>query len=195
MAKTTDDSEILARIRLQKDIWEQNVQTQKLEIESDIKLIRGMKKKGKEKLIWDFSMSSKVRNLIARSYYTKSPINIRSTKNGDERIAKAQNKLYKEDRDTPAMKALRYYKDSDKYSTGVSCVAKVGWDGKTKSPKWDRVNPLLCVPDPFGDYFTGDYRYIGFYSIRTKKEMDDMGWDTSWCADAIDGEKERKRTE
>jgi hypothetical protein len=25
--------------------------------------------------------------------------------------------------------------------------------------------------------------------------MDNMGWDTSWCADAIDGEKERKRTE
>jgi hypothetical protein len=140
-------------------------------------------------------MSSKIRNLIARSYYTKSPISIRSTQNGSERIAKAQNKLYKEDRDTPFMKAIRYYKDSDKYSTGVACLAKVGWDGKTKSNKWDRINPLLCVPDPFGDYFTGEYRYIGFYSVRTKEEMDNLGWDTGWCQDAIQGEKERKRTE
>jgi hypothetical protein len=195
MKQTRDDSDILARIRLQKEQGENNVNAQKLEIEADIQLIRGKKRKGKEKLIGDFSMSSKIRNLIARSYYTKSPISIRSTQNGSERIAKAQNKLYKEDRDTPFMKAIRYYKDSDKYSTGVACLAKVGWDGKTKSNKWDRINPLLCVPDPFGDYFTGEYRYIGFYSVRTKEEMDNLGWDTSWCQDAIQGEKERKRTE
>lgn len=195
MKEIKDESEILARIRLQKEQWEMSVNNQKLEIEADIKLIWGTKKKGKEKLIGDFSMSSKIRNLIARSYYTKTPINIRSTQNGNERIAKAQNKLYREDRDTPAMRAIRYYKDRNKYSTGVSCLAKVGWNGTTKSPIWDSVNPLLCVPDPFWDYFTWDYRYIGFYSIRTKEEMNNLGWDTSWCSDAIGGEKDRKRTE
>jgi hypothetical protein len=25
--------------------------------------------------------------------------------------------------------------------------------------------------------------------------MDNLGWDTSWCKDAIGGEKDRKRTE
>jgi hypothetical protein len=99
-------------------------------------------------------MSAKVYNFVARSYRNKTPIHIRSTQNGNERIAKAQNKLYQEDRDTPITKALRYYKDVDKYTTGVGILAKVGWDGKKKSPIWTRVNPLLAVPDPFGDYFS-----------------------------------------
>ncbi len=195
MQKTYEDAEILERIKHQKEMWEQNVSTMKLEIEADIALIRGKKKKGKENLIWDFSMSSKINNLIARSYFTKSPIYIRPTQVGSEQIAKAQNKLYQEDRNTPLMRAFRYYKDSDKYSTGIAILAKAWWNGKIKSPIWERINPLLAVPDPFGDYFTGDYRYIGFYSIKTKKEMDDLGWDTSWCQDAVWGVKDRKRTE
>ncbi len=74
--------------------------------------------------------------------------------NGSERIAKAQNSVYNEDRDSPYMKAIRYYKDVDKYTTGIAILAKTGWDGKMKRPTWDRINPLLAVPDPFGDYFT-----------------------------------------
>jgi hypothetical protein len=63
--------------------------------------------------------------MVARSFTNKTPVYIRSTQNGNERIAKAQNKVYKEDRDTPAMKAMRYYKDTDKYTTGLAILAKV----------------------------------------------------------------------
>ena len=140
-------------------------------------------------------MSTKVRNMVARSYTNKSPVYIRSTQNGNERIAKAQNKVYQEDRDTPAMKATRYYKDTDKYTTGLAILAKVGWDGKKKCPIWSRINPLLAVPDPYGDYFIGDYRYIGFYGIKSKEEMEELGWDTSVSQDAVEGAKEAKRTE
>lgn len=190
-----DNSEILARIKLQKENWENSVETEKLEIEADIALIRGKKKKGADHLIGSTITSNKIRALVARSYFSKTPINIRPTMVGSERIAKAQNRCYREDRDSPYMKALRYYKDTDKFITGLAILAKTGWDGKRKSPKWDRINPLLAVPDPYGDYFTGDYRYIGFYSVRTKAEMDEMGWDTSWCGDAVWGEKERKQKE
>jgi hypothetical protein len=92
-------------------------------------------------------------------------------------------------------KALRYYKDVDKYTTGVGILAKIGWDGKKKSPIWTRVNPLLAVPDPYGDYFTGDYRYIGFYSVKTRSEMESLGWDTDIGQDAINGEKQTKKDE
>lgn len=140
-------------------------------------------------------MSTKVRNMVARSYTNKSPVYIRSTQNGNERIAKAQNKVYQEDRDTPAMKATRYYKDTDKYTTGLAIIAKVGWDGKKKCPIWSRINPLLAVPDPYGDYFIGDYRYIGFYGIKSKEEMEELEWDTSVSKDAVEGAKEAKRVE
>ena len=72
------------------------------------------------------------------------------------------------------MKALRYYKDTDKYTTGLAILAKTGWDGKKKAPIWSRINPLLAVPDPYGDYFSGDYRYIGFYGIKSKEEMEEL---------------------
>lgn len=190
-----DESEILARIRLQKTDWETNVSTTKLEIEADIALIRWKKKKGKEELIWDFSMSSKVRNLVARSYRNKTPIHIRSTQNGSERIAKAQNKLYKEDRDTPLSKAIRYYKEVDKYTTWVAILAKVWWDGKKKAPIWTRINPLLAVPDSYWDYFTGDYRYIGFYSVKTRDEMESLWWSIEASQDSVNGEKQVKMDE
>lgn len=194
MEKQTE-ADILARIRERKQMGEDNIQAEKDAIEADIALIRGKKKKGKENLIWDFTMSTKVRNMVARSYTNKSPVYIRSTQNGNERIAKAQNKVYQEDRDTPAMKATRYYKDTDKYTTGLAILAKVGWDGKKKCPIWSRINPLLAVPDPYGDYFIGDYRYIGFYGIKSKEEMEELGWDTSVSQDAVEGAKETKRVE
>lgn len=192
---TKDTIDILAQIREQRTRWEDNIQGEKDAIEADIALIRGKKKKGKEGLIGDFTMSTKVRNMVARSYTNKSPIYIRSTQNGNERIAKAQNKVYQEDRDTPEMKALRYYKDTDKYTTGIAILAKVGWDWKKKSPIWSRINPLLAVPDPYGDYFTGDYRYIGFYGIKSKAEMEERGWDTTVSQDAAEWAKEQKREE
>ena len=190
-----NDSEILARIRERKQMGEDNIQAEKDAIEADIALIRGKKKKGKENLIGDFTMSTKVRNMVARSYTNKSPVYIRSTQNGNERIAKAQNKVYQEDRDTPAMKATRYYKDTDKYTTGLAILAKTGWDGKKKCPIWSRINPLLAVPDPYGDYFAWDYRYIGFYGIKSLEEMEELGWDTTVSQDAVEGAKEAKREE
>lgn len=189
------DADILTQIRERRTMGEENIQAEKDAIEADIALIRGKKKKGKEWLIWDFTMSTKIRNMVARSYTNKSPVYIRSTQNGNERIAKAQNKVYQEDRDTPEMKALRYYKDTDKYTTGIAILAKVGWDGKKKAPIWSRINPLLAVPDPYGDYFIGDYRYIGFYGIKSKAEMEELGWDTTVSQDAVEGAKEAKRVE
>lgn len=193
MAK--DYTDILVRIRKRRTMGEYNIQAEKDAIEADIALIRGKKKKGKEGLIGDFTMSTKVRNMVARSFTNKSPIYIRATQNGNDRIAKAQNKIYKEDRDTPEMKALRYYKDTDKYTTGIAILAKVGWDGKKKAPIWSRINPLLAVPDPFGDYFAWDYRYIGFYGLKTKEEMEELGWDMTVSQDALEWEKEQKRVE
>lgn len=193
MAK--DSTDILVRIRERRTMGEDNIQAEKDAIEADIALIRGKKKKGKEGLIGDFTMSTKVRNMVARSFTNKSPIYIRATQNGNDRIAKAQNKIYKEDRDTPEMKALRYYKDTDKYTTGIAILAKVGWDGKKKAPIWSRINPLLAVPDPFGDYFAWDYRYIGFYGLKTKEEMEELGWDMTVSQDALEWEKEQKRVE
>ena len=190
-----EESEILARIRERRQMWEDNIQGEKDAIEADIALIRGKKKKGKEWLIGDFTMSTKVRNMVARSYTNKSPVYIRSTQNWSERIAKAQNKVYQEDRDTPEMKALRYYKDTDKYTTGIAILAKVGWDWKKKAPIWSRINPLLAVPDPYGDYFAWDYRYIGFYGIKSKEEMEELWWDTTVSQDAVDGAKDHKRIE
>ena len=51
-----DNADILARIRERKQMGEDNIQSEKDAIEADIALIRGRKKKGKENLIWDFTL-------------------------------------------------------------------------------------------------------------------------------------------
>jgi len=86
-------------------------------------------------------------------------------------------------------------KEKDKYSTGLAIIAKTGWDGIYKRNKFEVINPLLAVPDPYGDYFTGNYRYIGFYMIKTKQEVEEEGYDVSYLQNATYGEKEQKKKE
>ena len=72
MAK--DYTDILVRIRERRTMGEDNIQAEKDAIEADIALIRGKKKKGKEGLIGDFTMSTKVRNMVNSIFTNKSPI-------------------------------------------------------------------------------------------------------------------------
>lgn len=190
-----DQSEILAQILQEKTLGESSVSQEKLEIEADLAMTWGKKKKGKEDLIGSSLMMGKIKAMIARSFTNKSPINIRSTQNGNERIAKAQNKVYNEDRDTAEVKSIRLYKDIDKFTQWIWIIAREGWNGKKKSNKWLRINPLLSVPDPYWDYMLNDYRYIGFYDMMSGQDMKDKGYDTSWCQDASKWAKERKQKE
>lgn len=189
------EEEILEQIRYEKEVGENYVQPERLKIEADLQLIRGIKAKGKDDYIWDHTTFSHVKALVARSFRNKIPVTIRGDKNGADRTVKMLNACFKEDQETTYSKAIRLMKEKDKYSTGLAIIAKTGWDGIYKRNTFQVINPLLAVPDPYGDYFTGNYRYIGFYMIKTKQEVEEEWYDTSYLQDAMYGEKDQKRKE
>lgn len=184
------ESELLSIIKEERSIWDNYVNWVRDEIEADLILLRNQKKQ-KEK-IWDTTLFNVHTALVARTFQGKTPVQFKGDKNWIDREVKMLNSVRKEDNATAYMKALRYYQAFDKYATWLSITAKVGWDWVYKRNVFQVINPLLAVPDPNWDYFTWDYRYIWFTSIKTEQELikewfdiDELnqGWSVQWAID------------
>ena len=94
-----------------------------------MKLLKNKRDKNKdEKLVGDSTLFNTHTALVARSYQAKNNIKIKGDKNGIDREVKMLNIALNEDMETSQMKALRYFSLYDIFATGISIVAKVGWD-------------------------------------------------------------------
>lgn len=189
-----DESELLVLVKDERELWDEYVNNERDLIEADLILLRNqVKQKGK---IWDTTLFNVHTALVARSFHNKTPIKFKWDKNGIEREIKMLNSVYKEDAQTPYSKALKYYQFFDKYATGITIKAKVGWDWTYKRNLYQVINPLLAVPDPNWDFFTGNYRFIWFPTIKTKGQLEAEWYDTEdlqqW--ESVDWAIEAKRT-
>ena len=170
-----DEASLLAQIKDERARWDDYVQWAREEIEADLILLRNQKKqKGK---IGDTTLFNVHSALVARSYQNKSNIKFKGDKNWIEREIKMLNNVWSEDNQTPYMKALRYWQYFDKYATWVTISAKIGWDWVYKRNIFQTINPLLAVPDPDWDYFSWNYRYIWFTSIKTDTQLEQEWYD------------------
>jgi len=168
--------ELLAIVRRERKAGEDFSFAFKQEIEADLKLLKNKRDKKKdEKLVGDSTLFNNHTALMARSFQSKNQIKLKGDKSGEEREVKMLNQVLTEDLESPMMKALRYYIYNDKYATGLAIVGRNGWDGIYKRNTFQVVNPLTWIMDPNGDYFTGNYAYTGFFSIKTKYQLIDMG--------------------
>lgn len=171
-----DGDDLLTQIKEEREIWDNYVSEERDEIEADLVLLRNqIRQKGK---IWDTTLFNVHTALVARSFHNKTPIKFKWDKNWIEREIKMLNSVFKEDRQTPHAKAITYYEYFDKYATWMSITAKIGWDWIYKRNIYQVINPLLAVPDPNWDYFTWDYRYIWFPTIKTKNQLEAEWYDT-----------------
>lgn len=175
MSIKIDETDLLSQVKSERSIWDDYVNWERDEIEADLILLRNqIKQKGK---IGDTTLFNNHTALVARSFHNKTPIKFKWDKNWIDREIKMLNSVYKEDWQTPYMKAIKYYEYFDKFATWISITAKVGWDWIYKRNIYQNINPLLAVPDPNGDYFTGDYRYIWFSSIKTEWQLEAEWYD------------------
>ena len=172
----TTEEEILTQIKYQRSIWDEYVQWEREEVEADLILLRNQKKQ-KDK-IWDSTLFNNHTALLARSYQNKTPVKFKWDKNGIDKEIKMLNSVWKEDTQTPSSKALRYWQYYDKFSTWITITAKVGWDWVYKRNIFQTINPLLAVPDPNWDYFTGNYDFIWFTSVKTEHQLEAEWYDT-----------------
>lgn len=172
------EDELLNIVRKERQEWEDFSYNYKLEIEADLKLLKNKRDKKKdEKLVWDSTLFNIHTALIARSFQSKNQIRLKGDKNWSEREVKMLNEVLNEDLESPEMKALRYYVYHDKFATWLGIVLRNWWDGIYKRNKFSVINPLTWVPDPNWDYFTGNYRYTWFFTIKTKEEIREMWFD------------------
>jgi hypothetical protein len=172
----TNEESVLTQVSEERSLWDLYVEWERDEIEADLVLLRNqVKQKGK---IGDTTLFNVHTALVSRSFHNKTPVKFKWDKNGIDREIKMLNMVYEEDNQTPYMKALNYYGYFDKYATWITIKAKVGWDWVYKRNIFQVINPLLAVPDPSWDYFTWDYRFIWFSSIKTKEQLEVEGYDT-----------------
>ena len=149
-----------------------------MEIEADLKLLKGKRDKKKdEKLVGDSTLFNTHTALVARSYQSKNQIKFKGDKNGIEREIKMLNTAFNDDMESAEMKALRLYIYNDVFASGIAITVKTGWDGVYKRNKFEILNPLTWIMDPAGDYFTGNYKYTGFYTIKTRGQLEAEGYD------------------
>lgn len=171
-----DESDILSKVKQEREDWNEYVSWERDKIEADLILLRNqVKQKWK---IWDTTLFNTHTALTARSFSNKTPIKFKWDKNWIEREIKMLNSAWDEDMQTPYMKAIKYYELWDKFATWISITAKVGWDWVYKRNIYQVINPLLAVPDPNGDFFTWNYRYIWFPTIKTKWELEAEWYNT-----------------
>jgi len=193
------EAEYLEQVRNERMEGDDFSRDYKLEIEADLKLLKNRRDKKKdEKLVGDSTLFNNHTALVARSFQSRNQIKLKADKAGAEREVKMLNNALNEDMETAAMKALRYYIYYDKFATGVAIVSRIGWDGVYKRNIFSTISPLTWIPDPQGDYFTGNYRYSGFYFIKTRKELEEEGYDvdgllTKSYTEASQDKKERQQ--
>jgi len=170
-----DADDLLVQVRYERNLWDEYVWNEREKIEADLVLLRNqIKQVGK---IWDTTLFNTHTALIARSFHNKTPIKFKWDKAWIDKEIKMLNSVYKEDFQTPYMKAIKYYEYFDKYATWISITSKVGWDWVYKRNIYQNVNPLLAVPDPNWDYFTGNYRFIWFPTIKTREQLELQWYD------------------
>jgi len=163
------EEDLLMQVRNERAIWDSYVENERDEIEADLVLLRNQKVQ--KDRIWDTTLFNNHTALISRSFQNKTPVKFKWDKNGIDKEIKMLNSVWDEDNQTPYMKALRYWQYWDKFATWVTITAKIWWDWVYKRNKFETINPLLAVPDPNGDYFTWNYRYIWFTSIKTEEQL------------------------
>lgn len=145
------------------------------QLQEDKNLLMNVKRDNEA--IGDSTLFNVHRNLMARSFSAKPSVSFKKTKEGIEREIKMLNACLKEDFNTADMKALKYYKDWNKFWAGFSFTLRNGWDGIYKKNKWELINPMNVVMDPMGDYFSWGYKFIGFDRIITRQQLEEEGYE------------------
>lgn len=141
------------------------------QLQEDKNLLMNIKKD--KEAIWDSTLFNVHSALVSRSFNAKPTIQFKQTKEGVDREITMLNAALDEDLSSSYIKALKYYKDWNKYWAWYTAIARNWWDGIYKRNKFEVINPLNVVFDPMGDYFTGNYSFVGVDRILCKADLKD----------------------
>lgn len=115
--------------------------------------------------------------LISSTYTNKAKAKFISRDGTGISKEKATNLNYiaEFDMDEADYEQINYQMLQDKYFFGVGVRLRTGWDEVKNFPKFDVINPLDFIPDPYatqnGRFGSQDYRYFGFNRSATMYDL------------------------
>lgn len=182
--------EILDQVRDWYSRWHEFAKNIREEFKEEDRLFTNQKK-NKDKL-WDTTFFTMHSAMMARDYVDRPTSKFLATSNGQLQIVKNLNAALDADYGTAEYEAVKFQQSSDKYRYWPWIALRKGWDGNTKKPEYNNIDPRLIIFDPDWDYFIWDYVYFGYerldYQANLTKEngyynIEDLpvnNWDTNW---------------
>lgn len=167
------DEDVLDQVSQEFDAGFRFVENLRDELQADYELFKDQKEN--KDMLGDTTLFNVHTAFMARSFVDSPQALFMATKVGIEDTVESLNAVYKEDDEEQNLSIVKYYKEFFKFLFGVGIVARVGWDGENKRNVYQYVDPRIWVPDPNGDYLTGDYGYTGFQTFKQKSELVAMG--------------------
>ncbi len=167
------DEDVLAQVGEEFDAGFRFVENLRDELQADYELFKDQKEN--KDMLGDTTLFNIHTAFMARSFVDSPQALFMATKVGLEDTVESLNAVFKEDNEEQNLSIVKYYKEFFKFLFGVGIVARTGWDGDNKRNVYQYVDPRIWVPDPNGDYLTGDYGYTGFQTFKQKSELVAMG--------------------
>jgi len=165
-----DENEILTIIKSQYDEWYTFANNKRLELQANYELYKNIKE-GKEE-IGDETTYSTVNALMARGISEEFRWEFEANDARDQIVCDNLNATLQQDYDNDDMLAVDLYGMFYKFVMWVYIKINTEWNGKTKTPVFNYVDPRIWIPDPNGDYATGKYAYSGFETFIGKYWID-----------------------
>lgn len=154
------EEEILSMIESQYMDGYTFADSKRLELQTNYELYKNVVSNDWE--VGDETTYATVNALMARSISEEFRGEFEAGNPKDQQIVDNLNAVLQQDYDNDDMLAVDLYGSFYKFVMGVYIKKLIGWNGKTKSPIFNYVDPRIWIPDPNGDYATGEFSYSGY---------------------------------
>ena len=165
------EQDVLSIIESQYIEWFTFADSKRLELQTNYELYKNVITNDWE--VWDETSYATVNALIARSISEEFRWEFEAGNPKDQIVVDNLNAVLQQDYDNDDMLSVDLYGLFYKYVMGVYIKLCVWWNGKTKSNIFNYVDPRIWVPDPNGDYATGQFSYSGFETFIGKYAIND----------------------
>lgn len=165
-----DETEILTLIKSQYTEWYIFADAKREELTANYELYKNTKEEDGD--IGDELTYSTVNAIVARSISEEFRVEFEESVDIDKKIIDNLNNVLEQDYDNDDMLVVDIYGNLYKNIMGVYIKLFVEWDWKNKTGKYNYVDPRLWIPDPNGDYLSGNYAYSGFETFVGEYALD-----------------------
>lgn len=149
--------ELISMIQTQFDEWDHFMTNKRDELDTNFEIYKNVLIKDWD--IWDETTFATVNALIARSISEEFRWEFISNDTRAQITAENLNSMLAQDYDNDDMLAVDLYWLLFKYLMWVYQKIEIWWNGKTKSPIFNYVDPRSWIPDPNWDYQTWNFAY------------------------------------